>query len=90
MPGRTMGGQPHPLLSARLPRRRPRSSPSGRAGLRLRLAFPGLSTPTGYTIGTDDVLTVVFWQDKEMSGDVVVRPDGKVTLPSSTTSRLLV
>ncbi len=41
----------------------------------------GLSTPTGYTIGTDDVLTVVFWQDKEMSGDVVVRPDGKVTLP---------
>jgi polysaccharide export outer membrane protein len=41
----------------------------------------GVTTPTGYTIGADDVLTVVFWQDKEMSGDVVVRPDGKITLP---------
>lgn len=41
----------------------------------------GVTPPTGYTIGADDVLTVVFWQDKEMSGDVVVRPDGKITLP---------
>ena len=32
-------------------------------------------------IGPDDVLTVVVWRDKEMSGDVVVRPDGKITLP---------
>ena len=37
--------------------------------------------PTDYVIGADDVLTVVFWRDKEMSGDVVVRPDGKITLP---------
>jgi polysaccharide biosynthesis/export protein len=41
----------------------------------------GVTPPSGYTIGSDDVLTVVFWQDKEMSGDVVVRPDGKITLP---------
>ncbi len=41
----------------------------------------GVATPSGYTIGADDVLTVVFWQEKEMSGDVVVRPDGKITLP---------
>ena len=34
-----------------------------------------------YVIGPDDVLTVVFWKDKEMSGDVVVRPDGKISLP---------
>lgn len=37
--------------------------------------------PTDYVIGPDDVLTVVFWRDKEMSTEMVVRPDGKVTLP---------
>ena len=41
----------------------------------------GVATPTGYTIGADDVLVVIFWQDKEMSGEVTVRPDGKITLP---------
>jgi polysaccharide export outer membrane protein len=41
----------------------------------------GVPTAPDYVIGADDVLTVVFWRDKEMSGDVVVRPDGKITLP---------
>jgi polysaccharide export outer membrane protein len=34
-----------------------------------------------YTIGADDVLTIAFWGEKDMSGDVIVRPDGKITLP---------
>jgi polysaccharide export outer membrane protein len=37
--------------------------------------------PTGYTIGSDDVLSVVFWREKDLSTDVVVRPDGLITLP---------
>ena len=37
--------------------------------------------PAGYVIGPDDVLTIVFWRDKDMSADVVVRPDGKISLP---------
>ena len=41
----------------------------------------GIATPTDYVIGPDDVLGVVFWRDAEMSGDVVVRPDGMITLP---------
>jgi polysaccharide export outer membrane protein len=41
----------------------------------------GVALPPGYVIGTDDVLTIVFWRDKDMSADVTVRPDGKVTLP---------
>ena len=41
----------------------------------------GVELPPGYVIGTDDVLAVVFWRDKEMTTDVVVRPDGKITLP---------
>ena len=32
-------------------------------------------------IGPDDVLTVVFWRDKDMTTDVSVRPDGKISLP---------
>jgi len=41
----------------------------------------GVTPPAGYVIGPDDVLTVVFWREKDMSSDVTVRPDGKVTLP---------
>jgi len=38
--------------------------------------------PASYVIGTDDVLSVVFWHDKDMSADAVtVRPDGKISLP---------
>ena len=41
----------------------------------------GATLPTGYVIGPDDVLSIVFWRDKEMSADVVVRPDGRISLP---------
>jgi len=37
--------------------------------------------PPGYVIGPEDVLSIVFWREKEMSADVVVRPDGKISLP---------
>jgi polysaccharide export outer membrane protein len=39
------------------------------------------STPPGYVIGPDDVLQIVFWRDKDLSGEVVVRPDGRISLP---------
>jgi len=34
-----------------------------------------------YVIGPDDVLSIVFWKDKDLSAEVTVRPDGKVSLP---------
>jgi polysaccharide export outer membrane protein len=37
--------------------------------------------PRGYVIGPADVLSVVVWRDKDMSADVVVRPDGRISLP---------
>lgn len=40
----------------------------------------GAQDPT-YVIGTDDVLAVVFWELPSHSAEVVVRPDGKITLP---------
>jgi polysaccharide export outer membrane protein len=39
------------------------------------------SVPDDYVIGPADVLGVLFRYEKDMSGDVTVRPDGKVTLP---------
>jgi polysaccharide export outer membrane protein len=39
--------------------------------------------PADYVIGVGDVLAVVFWreQDRSLSTDVVVRPDGKISVP---------
>lgn len=37
--------------------------------------------PPGYLIGTDDVLSIVYWKDKDMSADAQVRPDGRIALP---------
>jgi polysaccharide biosynthesis/export protein len=37
--------------------------------------------PADYVIGPDDVLTIVFWREKDLSGDVSVRPDGHISLP---------
>ncbi len=44
-------------------------------------AAAGTVVPADYVIGADDALSIVFWRDKDMSADVVVRPDGKISLP---------
>jgi polysaccharide export outer membrane protein len=41
----------------------------------------GIATPPGYVVGPDDVLGIVFWREKDLSADVIVRPDGIITLP---------
>jgi polysaccharide export outer membrane protein len=40
-----------------------------------------VAPPADYVIGTDDVLVVVYRHEKDMSAEVLVRPDGKITLP---------
>jgi len=44
---------------------------------------PGPVVPTepGFTIGTSDVLGILVWREPDMSGDVSVRLDGKISLP---------
>jgi polysaccharide export outer membrane protein len=37
--------------------------------------------PAGYVIGVEDVLSIVFWRDMDLSATVVVRPDGRISLP---------
>ena len=41
----------------------------------------GAALPADYRIGAEDVLGVVFWREPDLSGDVTVRPDGRITLP---------
>ena len=41
-----------------------------------------LAVAGDYLIGDGDSLSVSVWQEPELSGEVVVRPDGKITLPA--------
>jgi polysaccharide export outer membrane protein len=41
----------------------------------------GVTPPAGYVIGPDDQLSIVYWREKELSADAVVRPDGLISLP---------
>ena len=57
--------------------------------LGLTLSFLAQSAPpaavpvtlSDYRIGPDDVIAIVFWREPDISGEVTVRPDGKITLP---------
>ena len=41
----------------------------------------GVSVPADFVLGPEDVIAVLFWREPELSGDVMVRPDGKITVP---------
>jgi polysaccharide export outer membrane protein len=41
----------------------------------------GAVVPADYVIGPEDILTIVFWREKDLSSDVIVRPDGRISLP---------
>ncbi|MBA2355196.1 MAG: polysaccharide biosynthesis/export family protein [Acidobacteria bacterium] len=59
----------------------PTVPPSGqRAPVEVAPAAAAAVDPS-YVIGPDDVLSVLYWRDKETSAEAVVRPDGKITLP---------
>jgi polysaccharide export outer membrane protein len=45
------------------------------------VAAPLAKDDAEFVIGPEDILTILFWREKEMSGDVTVRPDGVITLP---------
>ncbi len=45
------------------------------------LGAPGVNVPAEYAIGADDVLSIVFWRDKDLTSDVTVRPDGNISIP---------
>jgi polysaccharide export outer membrane protein len=56
-------------------------SKSPNANAALDVAAP--VDPKGYKLGPEDVIGVKVWREPELSGQFVVRPDGKITLPLS-------
>jgi polysaccharide export outer membrane protein len=42
---------------------------------------PAVAVEPSFTIGPEDVLGVIVWREADVSGDVMVRPDGMITLP---------
>ena len=86
---RAQAQQPAPEAQPAAPARGEGAAPAGQPAAPARgaatpappPAVAGTATPAGYVIGPDDALTVVFWREKELSADVVVRPDGMISLP---------
>jgi polysaccharide export outer membrane protein len=46
-----------------------------------RIIKAHLLAPSGYRIGTGDLLHIAVWKNEELSHDVTVRPDGMISLP---------
>ncbi len=71
------------LLGATLQAQAPAAVPQPQGAAR-QAAPPSqpaaVPTPPGYVIGPDDVLSIVYWRDKDMTTDVQVRPDGRISL----------
>src|SRR5262245_61909894 len=73
--------------AAQSPKRAPEAPPSAPQAPAPTPAAPVQQAPTGvtpppdYVIGADDVLTIVFWREQDLSGDVTVRPDGMISVP---------
>lgn len=42
---------------------------------------PPVALAPDYVVGPGDVLGIVFWRQQEMSAEVVVRPDGRISIP---------
>ena len=59
----------------------PAPTPPAGAAAASRGAAPAAAVPADYVIGPEDVLSVVYWRDKDMTTDVAVRPDGRISLP---------
>jgi polysaccharide export outer membrane protein len=62
-----------PFAQAQAPAATAAAAASARAG--------EVVVPPGYVIGPDDLLSIVYWKDKDMSSESQVRPDGKISLP---------
>ena len=67
------------LAAAQAPKTPEPAKPAPSASAPAVPAGPAL--PADYVVGAEDVLSVVFWRERDMSADVLVRPDGRISLP---------
>jgi polysaccharide export outer membrane protein len=67
---------PAPTQQPAAPTQKP-AAPATPAGQ----ADKGVTPPPDYVIGAGDVLLITFWREKDLSGEAMVRPDGRISLP---------
>jgi polysaccharide biosynthesis/export protein len=75
--------KPQPPQPSSTPSNRPATPTTGTGTAARPSGAPteaGITPPADYVIGPDDQLKIVFWREDTLSGDVVVRPDGKISL----------
>lgn len=66
---------PAPAQTPAAPTQKP--APAAPAGQ----AEKGITPPPDYVVGPGDVLVITFWREKDLSGEAMVRPDGRISLP---------
>lgn len=55
---------------------------AGGGCLQQDVQYKGMAVPpTEFLIGPEDILVVTVWRNQELSKEVIVRPDGKISLP---------
>jgi polysaccharide export outer membrane protein len=54
---------------------------SARAADLPRVNAPAAAAPADFRLGPEDVIEVFVWKEPDLSTTVVVRPDGKISLP---------
>lgn len=50
-------------------------------------SWPMAQVEPGYRLGAEDIMLVSVWKDEQLTREVVVRPDGMFSFPSSAISR---
>jgi len=79
------GRSPAPVASTPDPPARTTAPPTRPTPPPVSTTAPAKTVATapapGYIIGPDDILQIVFWREKDLSAEVVVRPDGRISLP---------
>lgn len=80
---RAQGAAPAPAQTAPATAKPGTAKPAQPAGTaKPPVAIPaGVPLPADYVIGPEDVLTIIFWREKDLSSEVIVRPDGRISLP---------
>jgi polysaccharide export outer membrane protein len=68
-----------PVSGQTAPAKQPPPAASGRSAVPVTPA--DVAVGDDFVIGAEDVLGILFWREADFSGDVAVRPDGRITLP---------
>lgn len=45
------------------------------------MSVPAAVDPNVYRLGPDDIISVRVWRENDLSGQLSIRPDGKITMP---------